>query len=135
MKIIKEGNIEKKVTCSYCNCEYEYDVKDICEDYQISAYSLICPANYERFVCKFVYCPECGEKYYIRKDIKPFVGDYLCSTTQEEQKVDVGRDIPKKPIKIKTDYMEMYACPNCRHSFENTPYCKYCGQALNREGD
>lgn len=135
MKIIKEGNIEKKVTCSYCNCEYEYDAKDICEEYQTFAYSLVYPTNYEKNVRKFVCCPECGEKYYIRKDIKSFKEYNSCLTEQEEQKVDVGRDIKRKPIKIKTDYMEMYACPNCRHSFENTPYCKYCGQALDREGE
>ena len=81
MKIIKEGNIEKKVTCSYCNCEYEYDVKDICDEYQTLTCSFYYPTNYERIVRKFVCCPECGEKYYIRKDIKSFEGDYLCSTT------------------------------------------------------
>lgn len=86
MKIIKEGNIEKKVTCSYCNCEYEYDAKDICEDYQTSAYSLCYLANYEKIICKYVCCPECGEKYYIRKDVKPFVKDYLCSAVQEVKK-------------------------------------------------
>lgn len=88
MKIIKEGNIEKKVTCSYCNCEYEYDAKDICDEY----YSEIITTNYsykERFIRKFVCCPECGEKYYIRKNIKPFVGDCLCSTTQEVEKKGV----------------------------------------------
>ena len=79
MKIIKEGNIEKKVTCSYCNCEYEYDVKDICEDYRTSAYILCYPTNYEKTICKFVCCPECGEKHYIREDIKLLREINLCT--------------------------------------------------------
>ena len=107
MKIIKEGNIEKKVTCSYCNCEYEYNAKDICEDYQFFDYNLIYPTNYEQKVSKFVCCPECGEKYYIRKDIKPFVGDYLCSTTQEELNIEKKYYI-KKDIKPCVEYN---SCP------------------------
>lgn len=66
MRIIKEGNIVKEVKCSYCNCEYEFETKDICDEY----YSNIISSDYsyeERFVRKFVYCPECGEKYYIRQ--------------------------------------------------------------------
>lgn len=108
MKIIKEGNIEKKVTCSYCNCEYEYNVKDICEDYQTSDYSLIYPTNYERIVRKFVCCPECGEKYYIRKDIKPFVGDCFCSASQEVEKnccqaLDFGDNASNSKLEIKNN--------------------------------
>ena len=82
MKIIKEGNIEKKVTCSYCNCEYEYNAKDICEDYRTSAYSLIYPANYEKIICKFVCCPECGEKHYIKEVVKPLMEIDSCTMSQ-----------------------------------------------------
>ena len=42
------------------------------------------------------------------------------------------KETPKKPIKIRTDYMEAYCCPNCRHTFEDTCYCRFCGQRLDR---
>ena len=40
------------------------------------------------------------------------------------------KETPKKPMKIKTNYMEAYGCPNCRHSFEGFSYCRFCGQRL-----
>lgn len=40
----------------------------------------------------------------------------------------VDKETPKKPIKIKIDYMEYYACPNCKYTFEGFNRCTYCGQ-------
>lgn len=45
----------------------------------------------------------------------------------------VDKATPKKPMKIKTNYMEAYVCPNCRHSFEGFSYCRFCGQRLVRD--
>lgn len=47
----------------------------------------------------------------------------------------VDKATPKKPIKIKIDYMETYVCPNCRHTFEGRSYCRFCGQALKVEDE
>ena len=44
----------------------------------------------------------------------------------------VDKATPKKPIKLKLDYMESYVCPNCRHTYEGSSYCRFCGQALDR---
>lgn len=61
MKIIKPGKLEKKVKCSYCECEFEYDVEDIKEDYD---YPYTCFASSTKQ--KFVKCPECGNKIKIK---------------------------------------------------------------------
>lgn len=53
-------------------------------------------------------------------------------TELEEYQRLKDKETPKKPIKIKTDYMEAYCCPNCRHTFEDTCYCRFCGQRLDR---
>lgn len=42
----------------------------------------------------------------------------------------VDKATPKKPIKIKTDYMEANVCPICLQVFEGFPYCRNCGQAF-----
>lgn len=61
MKIIKEGKLEKKQKCSYCECEFEYDVEDIEEGYDNPFDGLAgCPKQ------RFVRCPECGNKIKVR---------------------------------------------------------------------
>ena len=55
---------------------------------------------------------------------------YLIEVAYLQELVD--KATPKKPMKIKTDYMEAYVCPNCRHSFEGFSYCRFCGQRLQR---
>lgn len=59
MRIIKEGKLEKKEKCSYCECEFEYSAEDIKEDYD---YPISCFSTKQRFV----KCPECGNKIKIR---------------------------------------------------------------------
>lgn len=63
MKIIKEGKLEKKVKCSYCECEFEYDVEDIKEDH---VHSFDCIAAISKGKQRFVRCPECGNKIKVR---------------------------------------------------------------------
>lgn len=54
-----------------------------------------------------------------------YCGQYQCIKTLQEL---VDKATPKKPIKIKTNYMETYCCQNCRHTFEGFSYCRFCGQ-------
>ena len=37
------------------------------------------------------------------------------------------KQIPKKPIKYKDEIV----CPSCKTLVGSSPYCRYCGQALN----
>lgn len=65
MKVIKDGKLAKQVTCKYCECIYEYNGKDVkieC-DYCNSILPLSCYVNVER---KYVECPQCGEKHYLK---------------------------------------------------------------------
>lgn len=63
MKIIKEGKLEKKEKCSYCECEFEYGVEDIKEDYD---YTFDCIVAFSKGKQRFVRCPECGNKIKVR---------------------------------------------------------------------
>lgn len=38
----------------------------------------------------------------------------------------VEKQIPKKPIKYKDEII----CPSCKTLVGSSPYCRYCGQAL-----
>lgn len=61
MRIIKEGKLEKKEKCSYCECEFEYGAEDIKEDYDYP-YTCLAYSTKQRFV----KCPECGNKIKVR---------------------------------------------------------------------
>lgn len=59
MKIIKHGNLNNIIICTNCQCEFEYNNSDI--KVELSEYtttSAICD--------RFVLCPECGAKIYIK---------------------------------------------------------------------
>lgn len=38
----------------------------------------------------------------------------------------IEKQIPKKPVKTKSEIV----CPACRTLVGSSPYCRYCGQAL-----
>lgn len=61
MKIIKQGKLNKVEKCNYCECEFEYDVEDIKEEFD---YGFVCLSNATKQ--RFVKCPECGNKIKIR---------------------------------------------------------------------
>lgn len=64
MKVIKAGRLAKQVTCKYCECIYEYNGKDVKTEYGYYGRSIKCCVNTER---KYVECPQCGEKHYLKK--------------------------------------------------------------------
>ena len=65
MKVIKDGKLAKQVTCSYCDCIYEYNGKDVKIEYDYCSQTIhiSCYKNAER---KYVECPQCGEKHYLK---------------------------------------------------------------------
>lgn len=62
MKVIKDGRLAKQVICSYCGCIYEYNGKDVKIEYDYCNITS-CYVNAER---KYVECPQCGEKHYLK---------------------------------------------------------------------
>ena len=71
MKIIKPGKIKSiPMTCDMCDCEFEYDKRDI-QYIHKGLFALLQPGDLEG-VDKVVVCPTCGvdivvEKGFIRK--------------------------------------------------------------------
>lgn len=63
MKIIKSGNLNRRVICQRCSCEYEYEAHDIREDTNYSSAYISYPPQYSS--SSYVACPECGYKHYI----------------------------------------------------------------------
>lgn len=60
----------------------------------------------------------------IRENIQPIVGgkslDIAISALEKQ--------IPKKLIKTRSEIV----CPTCKTLVGSSPYCRYCGQALDR---
>lgn len=44
----------------------------------------------------------------------------------EKAKEALGKQIPKKPVKTKSEIV----CPTCNTFLGSSPYCRYCGQAI-----
>lgn len=63
MKIIKEGNVNRQVTCPICGCIYEFDRHDIREDHDYSYALTTYLPTYA--ITKYVECPCCGERHNI----------------------------------------------------------------------
>lgn len=40
------------------------------------------------------------------------------------------KQIPKKPVEVRNEIV----CPTCKTLVGSSPYCRYCGQALDRSG-
>lgn len=92
-----------------------------------------------------------SEKDYLALKDKPIYADIICYSKKEYEEYDsaIEKQKPKKPLyKQGTKYkwidsvrehgryhsVEKYsnrdACPNCKKDVLKTPYCEYCGQAL-----
>ncbi|MDO4832100.1 MAG: hypothetical protein Q4A45_01695 [Clostridia bacterium] len=58
---------------------------------------------------------------------------YLTMTVEEINLVieALEKQIPQKPVKARTEIV----CPNCRTLVGSSPYCRYCGQAIQWEGN
>lgn len=65
MKIIKDGKLARQVTCQYCECIYEYNGEDVKTEYDY-ANSYIQSSYYVNEDRKYVECPQCGEKHYLK---------------------------------------------------------------------
>lgn len=63
MKVIKNGKLVKQVTCSYCECVYEYNGKDVKIEYDFCNIPSCCITAGRRYV----QCPQCNEVYYLKK--------------------------------------------------------------------
>lgn len=66
MKIIKNGKLAKQVTCSYCECVYEYNGKDVKIEYDYCSNYINTTSCYKNVERKYIPCPQCGEKYYLK---------------------------------------------------------------------
>lgn len=58
----------------------------------------------------------------IRENIQPVIGG-------KSLDIAIGaieKQIPKKPIKTRSEIV----CPTCNTLVGSSPYCRYCGQAL-----
>lgn len=40
------------------------------------------------------------------------------------------KQIPKKPVEVRSEIV----CPTCKTLVGSSPYCRYCGQALDHSG-
>lgn len=40
------------------------------------------------------------------------------------------KQIPRKPVEVRNEIV----CPTCKTLVGSSPYCRYCGQALDRSG-
>ena len=58
----------------------------------------------------------------IRENIQPIVGGKSLDIAISA----IEKQIPKKPRKTKTEIV----CPTCATLIGSSPYCRYCGQAI-----
>lgn len=62
MKILKHGNRfarNKIITCSVCDCKFEYDEDDIIKD------KGLCFETFPPTLKTYVKCPECGSEIFL----------------------------------------------------------------------
>lgn len=58
----------------------------------------------------------------IRENIQPLIGGKSLDIAISA----IEKQIPKKPIKTRSEIV----CPTCNTLVGSSPYCRYCGQAL-----
>lgn len=58
----------------------------------------------------------------IRENIQPVIG----GKSLDIAIYAIEKQIPKKPIKTRSEIV----CPTCNTLVGSSPYCRYCGQAL-----
>ncbi len=58
----------------------------------------------------------------IRKNIQPIIGGKSLDIAISA----IEKQISKKPIKTRSEIV----CPTCKTLVGSSPYCRYCGQAL-----
>jgi hypothetical protein len=92
---------------------------------------------------KSVEVTEQGGKKMTDKDALACIEDVLSSTVRydesfeyeltsydvdwlEKAKDAVEKQIPKKPVEVRNEIV----CPTCKTLVGSSPYCRYCGQAL-----
>lgn len=59
---------------------------------------------------------------------------YLTMSTVEEMNLVIEaleKQVPKKPVKTRSEIV----CPACHTLVGSSPYCRYCGQAIQWEGN
>lgn len=92
---------------------------------------------------KSIEVTEQGGKKMTDKDALACIEDVLSSTVRydesfeyeltsydvdwlEKAKDAVEKQIPKKPVEVRNEIV----CPTCKTLVGSSPYCRYCGQAL-----
>lgn len=70
MKIIKNGKLNKQITCTYCGCVFEYEGKDVKVEYDYATALTLStfPSKYNER--KYVNCPQCNEVHYLTKVVE-----------------------------------------------------------------
>ena len=58
----------------------------------------------------------------IRENIQPIVGGKSLDIAISA----IEKQIPKKPTKARSEIV----CPTCKTLIGSSPYCRYCGQAI-----
>lgn len=58
----------------------------------------------------------------IRENIQPIIGGKSLDIAISA----IEKQIPKKPVKTRSEIV----CPTCKTLVGSSPYCRYCGQAL-----
>lgn len=48
----------------------------------------------------------------------------------EKAKQAIEKQIPKKPVEVRYEIV----CPTCKTLVGSSPYCRYCGQAIDWSG-
>ena len=118
MKVIRDG--KKKVfrkTCEDCDCEFEYDLKDLQTDYSLMLTSY--PGRYERYVV----CPCCGKRihhdYVEHSYVSKFPNIIYTSNTPDWPDCETCPNKPNfkngKPI---------FGDTPCNWCVKNQPYCR-----------
>lgn len=58
----------------------------------------------------------------IRENIQPIIGGKSLDIAISA----IEKQIPKKPVKTRSEIV----CPTCNTLVGSSPYCRYCGQAI-----
>ena len=94
IKVIKHGK-EKKftITCPDCECEFEYELCDLCIE------PGICLTSYPPKYRRFVRCPECGKRIFhdfLCEDIPDFNNVMLTTQNINDTKNDPCETCPNR---------------------------------------
>lgn len=133
IKVIKHGKKPAfKKVCPVCECEFEFEVSDLQEEYCLNAYP-----SYKR---RYIVCPDCGEKIFYDTVADPIIYPQPYYPTQQP----LEPWWPNKPyitwttpnLTLENNLYDCDKCPNrpdpnhpvvgdtpCTWCKKNQPYC------------